>query len=678
MLLFAAVVAAYVGLAMLGAAFAVLDDLTVWYPPVGLAMAAAALLGRRVYPALALGEILVGLLPFGVGEGLGWLVVPHALAYAAVHTVAGRAMARLGGTAPTVSWRRPMAIIVVGGVAAPVLGAAVGVGFQWVGGLVTAATVPTALLVWALGDAVGGASVGVAIVTVAVRARRGGRWWALPNVSTAWSLVAVLAPAGLIVALGLGFDDVVPFATATLVPYLVVCVVGGVPAAGMAALPLSLATIVVAHASFADDLIGRTDLQVLLLVVIGTGLFVGMVVEERRELGLTLSLSERDLVRAQVQARTGSFRLDVHDGEIAWSAGLRHLLGVEEPRGDASTYLRHVHPEDRDRIRARLRAAARTGDGFDAIHRVHPVGGGELVVRSTVQPRTFDGRVTDIFGTVTDVTAEETSRRRLADALEREQVAAERHRQALALEEAATERVRQADRIKEALLVAVSHEVRTPLAVVRGVSDTLGRPEVRDELGAYAPLVDQLERQTVRLERILSDLLDVDRIGRGVVVPNRHPVDVADLIAGVADHVRIDRSRLAVEVDERIGPFPLDTAITARIVEHLLVNASRHAPDSVIEVHARPADDALALVVADRGPGIDEDLREELFEPFTSGTRDHASPSAGMGLYIVDRFTALQGGYVSVTAREGGGTAVTVVLPREDHPSPAADAAVRG
>lgn len=658
-----AIVVAYLALAALGAQFAVLDSLTVWYPPVGIAMAAAALHGWRPLPALAVAEILVGLLLFGVGDDLGWLVVPNGIAYAFVYTVAGRALGGLGGTDPTVSWRRPAAIVSLGVLLAPVAGALVGVGFQWLAGVVTTDEVARALLVWALGDAVGAASVGVTIVTVAVRARRGGRWWALPDQSIPTSLVSALLPSAVLAALAVVFDGVVPFAAAALAPFLVVCVVGGVPAAGLAALPTTLTMTVVASSSFADDLIGRTDLQLLQLVIVATGVFVAMVVEERRELRLQLSISEQHLELAQLQSRAGSFRWDVHNGEIEWSTGLIELLGLSEHPSDVAAYVERIHPDDREASRRRIAEAISTGVGYAAIHRLRPHGGGELTMRVEMRPRMFDGRVTEIVGTVTDVTVEERSRQRLAEALERERNAADHQRRAFEIERAAAAESREAQEIKEALLVAVSHEIRTPLTVVKGVAETLTRPEILRQLGPHAHIAERLERQTRRLQRVLVDLLDVDRIARGVVEPRRRDVDVARLIDDVVDRLRIEDSRLTVSVADDARQFSLDAALTARIVEHLLLNAQRHAPSSPIEVSATQTEEQLRLQVADRGPGIDPTTKDTLLAPFATGPGDDAKPSTGLGLYLVDRFTALHHGTLLIEDRDGGGTAVTVVLP---------------
>lgn len=657
-------VAAYVALAALASQFVVLDTLTVWYPPAGLAMAMAAIRGWRAFPASAVGEVLVGVLLFGVLDDFGWLVVPNGLAYAAVYTVAGRRMADLGGTAPTVSWRRPLAIVLLG-LAAPAIAATVGVGFQLLAGTTDLADAPRAVLVWALGDAVGAASLGVTIVTVAVRARRGGRWWAIPDVPTALSVVAALTPALLLGLLALAFDGVVPFAAAVLVPYLVLCVIGGVPAAGLAALPTSLAMTVVADRAVADDLLALTDLQLLQLIVIVSGLFVAMVVEERRELRLRLAQRERHLREAQVQARAGSFSWDVLNHDVRWSDGLFHLLGIPAGPTTIRTYLRFVVPDDRDAVVARLRAAIDEGRAYEATHRVVRGDGERLTVRATVRPRTFDGRVVEVVGTVSDVTAEETARLRLEEAVRRERAAAAAERDAhLAASEAAAT-IEHAERIKQALLIAVSHEVRTPLAVVRGIVETMQHPAVATGLEQHAHMVDQLDRQTRRLERVLTDLLDVDRIGRGVVEPKRRPTHVPSLIEAVVDTVDLEGDTLTVRVDEEVAEYPLDAAISARILEHLLLNAHRHAPGSPIEVAARPLDGALELRVEDRGPGIASLDRERALDAFTTGDRLRPKPSTGVGLYIVSQFAELQGGDVVVEERAGGGTSVRVRLPRE-------------
>lgn len=124
-----AMVATYLVLAWLGARFAVLDNLTVWYAPAGLALGLGVARGWQALPAMALGEVLVGLLLFGVAEDFGWLVVPNGILYAAVYVGFGRLVDSSGAAETDPTGRHPLALVTTG-LAATVSAAIVGVAFQ--------------------------------------------------------------------------------------------------------------------------------------------------------------------------------------------------------------------------------------------------------------------------------------------------------------------------------------------------------------------------------------------------------------------------------------------------------------------------------------------------------------------------------------------------------------------
>ncbi|HVL89680.1 MAG TPA: ATP-binding protein, partial [Actinomycetota bacterium] len=168
-----------------------------------------------------------------------------------------------------------------------------------------------------------------------------------------------------------------------------------------------------------------------------------------------------------------------------------------------------------------------------------------------------------------------------------------------------------------------------------------------------------------RLDRLLSDLLDLDRLSRGIIEPKRRPVDLGGLVRGV---VRDFRTSFGRQVVSDIAPVvaDVDRAQIERIVENLLTNAARHTPeDTPIWVTVEESPEGPAIVVEDAGPGIPENLRRDIFEPFRQGPSIRAhSPGVGIGLALVRRFVDLHGGTVEVSERRGGGSSFRIVLPR--------------
>ena len=232
---------------------------------------------------------------------------------------------------------------------------------------------------------------------------------------------------------------------------------------------------------------------------------------------------------------------------------------------------------------------------------------------------------------------------------------------------AAADRLRAADDMKDTFLRAVSHDLRTPLTAMLGVAITLERTRLNLPRDQALDLVGMLVEKTRKLERLLKDLLDLNRLEEGVLEPNRSMTDVRELV-----------HRVVTEVDQLAG-WPIDIEAepiqafidgpkVERIVENLLLNTTRHTPPGTrvwVKALARGAD--LELIVEDAGPGVPAELAGTIFEAFRRGAG--AAPSmahargVGIGLSLVARFAALHGGHAWVDERWGGGAAFHVLLP---------------
>ena len=218
--------------------------------------------------------------------------------------------------------------------------------------------------------------------------------------------------------------------------------------------------------------------------------------------------------------------------------------------------------------------------------------------------------------------------------------------------------------MKNTFLAAVSHELRSPLTAILGLALTLERSEmVEDDRN---DLLERLAANARKLDRLLKDLLDIDRLNRGIVDPQYRVTDVG---RALATHDREPR-RARRPLDHGASPNPssisVDPAKVERIVENLLMNAARHTKaDRTIWLRVQPESDGVLIVVEDDGPGVPEELREAIFEPFRQGPGSSSShsPGTGIGLSLVGRFATLHGGRAWVEEREGGGASFRVFLP---------------
>jgi signal transduction histidine kinase len=219
-----------------------------------------------------------------------------------------------------------------------------------------------------------------------------------------------------------------------------------------------------------------------------------------------------------------------------------------------------------------------------------------------------------------------------------------------------------ADAMKDTFLRAVSHDLRNPLTAILGVALTLERTKLQLPGDKATEMLGMLVEKARKLDRLLNDLLDLNRLEEGVLEPDRTPTDVRALLLRVVGEVdQLDGWPVHVET------APVTAAVDAgkveRIVENLLVNATRHTPPGTpVWVRALVRGRDLELVVSDAGPGVPAELGGSIFEPFHHGNADDQR-GVGIGLSLVARFTQLHGGQAWVSERPGGGASFHVVLP---------------
>jgi signal transduction histidine kinase len=209
----------------------------------------------------------------------------------------------------------------------------------------------------------------------------------------------------------------------------------------------------------------------------------------------------------------------------------------------------------------------------------------------------------------------------------------------------------------------VSHDLRTPLAAILGLAITLERDDIDLAARESQDLTRRIAANARKLDRLVTDLLDLDRLSRGILEPQRHPTDVGALVRKVVNEGDfLTDHPVQVEADPVI--LAVDGAKVERIVENLLANAVRHTSiGTQIWIKVNAVDDGVLIAVEDAGSGVPADLREAVFEPFRQGKEGGPSPGVGIGLSLVARFSELHGGKAWVEDREGGGASFRVFLP---------------
>jgi two-component system sensor histidine kinase KdpD len=269
------------------------------------------------------------------------------------------------------------------------------------------------------------------------------------------------------------------------------------------------------------------------------------------------------------------------------------------------------------------------------------------------QGRTLRGLMVDVTQRKLAEEALRASERKYSDAFRREREAARQ--------------LRELDEMKNTFLEAVSHDLRTPLTAILGSALTLEQSGLQMPAEDALDLVRRVATNARKLERLLGDLLDLDRLQRGIVAPQRRPTQLDELIHRAVAETENPQDR-PIHVDVAPAVASLDGAKVERIVENLVANALRHTErEAQVWVHAEPRDGGVMIAVDDDGPGIPAQLRAEVFEPFRQapGSAAGHSPGVGIGLSLVKRFAELHGGRAWVEDREGGGSSFRVLLPAD-------------
>lgn len=225
----------------------------------------------------------------------------------------------------------------------------------------------------------------------------------------------------------------------------------------------------------------------------------------------------------------------------------------------------------------------------------------------------------------------------------------------------------ESDRLHRTLLDSVSHEMRTPLAVLRAAADNLKNDGARHRAGLPAEIVEA----TNRLNRLVANLLGQTRLEAGVVRPNLDWCDARDLISAARRSLgdALSGRPFKLDIPADMPLLRADAVLMEQVITNLLLNAVHYSPaGSPISILAgwNEAKAQVYLTIADEGRGIPAELRPQLFQKFCRGHRPTGN-GLGLGLSIARGFMQAQGGDIAVTDHPGPGAWLTLHLPFAKH-----------
>ncbi len=236
------------------------------------------------------------------------------------------------------------------------------------------------------------------------------------------------------------------------------------------------------------------------------------------------------------------------------------------------------------------------------------------------------------------------------------------------------------ERLRNSLLSAISHDLRTPLAALVGLADTLAltqpppsgaQTEITQAELTQAELTQAIRQSALRMNAQVNNLLDMARLESGAVALNWQwqPLEevVGSALAACAG-LLADR-RLRVQLADDLPLLRLDAVLIERVLVNLLENAAKYTPaGSALEITARLDGDAVLLTLDDQGPGLPAGREEAIFQKFERGRKESAGSGVGLGLAICRAIMQAHGASITGATREGGGARFTLRLPRGEPP----------
>jgi len=223
----------------------------------------------------------------------------------------------------------------------------------------------------------------------------------------------------------------------------------------------------------------------------------------------------------------------------------------------------------------------------------------------------------------------------------------------------------ESERLRNALLSTLSHDLRTPLTAIVGLSSAIVQ-QLGDSLPAQRELARDLHEEAHRMSSMVSNLLDMARLQSGNVQLNREWQTLEEVVGSALRATsRVLGSRsVRVSLPEDLPLLHFDAVLLERVLVNLLGNAAKYTPtDSPIAIGAASDGDAVRVWVDDLGPGLPPGMEDRIFDRFTRGERETSRPGAGLGLALCRAIIHAHGGRIWAENRPGGGARFAFTLP---------------
>ena len=229
----------------------------------------------------------------------------------------------------------------------------------------------------------------------------------------------------------------------------------------------------------------------------------------------------------------------------------------------------------------------------------------------------------------------------------------------------------ESERLRNSLLAAISHDLRTPLAALVGMAESLAMTK----LPATSPELETAHRirdAAMRMNSMVGNMLDMARLQSGSVQLNRQWQPLEEVVGTSLKTMAsvLENRRVTVALADDLPLVDIDAVLFERVLCNLLENAGKYTPaGSPIDIRAQPAGDQVVVTVDDVGPGLPKGKEVAIFDMFERGRKESATPGVGLGLAICRAIVEAHGGKIRGETKPQGGARFTIELPRGTPPS---------
>jgi two-component system sensor histidine kinase KdpD len=228
----------------------------------------------------------------------------------------------------------------------------------------------------------------------------------------------------------------------------------------------------------------------------------------------------------------------------------------------------------------------------------------------------------------------------------------------------AADSLERADELRTAILRSVSHDLRSPLASIKASVSTLRQTDVTWSEGTQQEFLSSIESETDRLTSIVTNLLDLSRLESGAMQPAIRAVSLEEVVPSVVHYFEANHKNLNLELPADIEDVAADPALLERVISNLLDNAFKWAPSqSTVTIRAHQSGNYAQIHFIDHGPGISQEHKQVVRQPFHRVGDKSQNGGLGLGLAIADRLVESMNGRLELRDTPGGGLTSVVLLP---------------